>query len=176
MASNGSCLRCLLQVGVELKQASNHVVYDENVPSIDELRRCFPQMELKRLVGRGGMGAIFQARQMGLDRDVAIKVIDRRISKEGPFLERFEREARALAKLSHPNIVAVYDYGRTNDGLAYLVMEYVNGLNLREAMDAMTIDPSEASEYVKTSAPRSITRTPKVSCIEISNRKHPTGR
>ena len=150
VASNGSCLRCLLEVGVEWKQASQRPVSDDNLPSIDELRRSFPQLEIVRLVGRGGMGAIYQARQTGLDRDVAIKIIDRRISKDVQFLERFEREARALAKLSHPNIVAVYDYGRTADGLAYLVMEYVNGLNLREAMDAMTIEASEAAEYVKT--------------------------
>ena len=150
IASNGSCIRCLLQVGIELKQASHSIVADENVPTIEELRQSFPHLEIKRLVGRGGMGAIYQARQTGLDRDVAIKIIDRRISKEGPFLERFEREARALAKLSHPSIVAVYDYGRTEDGLAYLVMEYVNGLNLREAMDSMAIDAFEAAEYVKT--------------------------
>ena len=149
-SSDGLCHRCLLQVGIELKQSSNAMAGDPNIPSAEELARSFPQLEIKRLVGRGGMGAIYQARQTGLDRDVAIKIIDRRISKEGPFLERFEREARALAKLSHPNIVTIYDYGQTEDGLAYLVMEYVNGLNLREAMEAMTIETAESVDYIKT--------------------------
>ena len=148
--SDGLCHRCLLQVGIELKHANNAMVGDAHIPTIEELRKSFPHLEIKRLVGRGGMGAIYQARQTGLDRDVAIKIIDRRISKEGPFLDRFDREARALAKLSHPNIVTVYDYGQTDDGLAYLVMEYVNGLNLREAMESMSIDAHEAVEYIKT--------------------------
>ncbi len=148
--ADGLCHRCLLQVGIELKQANSSIVGDDYIPTIEELGRSFPHLEIKRLVGRGGMGAIYQARQTGLDRDVAIKIIDRRISKEGPFLDRFDREARALAKLSHPNIVTVYDYGQTEDGLAFLVMEYVNGLNLREAMEAMSIDAAEAVEYIKT--------------------------
>lgn len=133
-----------------MKHANNAIVSDAHIPTIEELGRSFPHLEIKRLVGRGGMGAIYHARQTGLDRDVAIKIIDRRISNDGPFLDRFEREARALAKLSHPNIVTVYDYGQTADGLAYLVMEYVNGLNLREAMEAMSIDANESVDYIKT--------------------------
>ena len=149
-SSDGLCHRCLLLVGIEMKHANNAIVSDVHIPTIEELGQCFPQLEIKRLVGRGGMGAIYHARQTSLDRDVAIKIIDRRISNDGPFLDRFEREARALAKLSHPNIVTVYDYGQTEDGLAYFVMEYVNGLNLREAMEAMAIDANESVDYIKT--------------------------
>ncbi len=84
-----------------------------------------------------------------MDRDVAIKIIDRTISNDSTFLDRFDREAKALARLSHPNIVAVYDYGRTSDGLAYLVMEYVHGLNLREALQSMAIDVSYSAEVIE---------------------------
>ncbi|MEQ1829742.1 MAG: serine/threonine-protein kinase [Pirellula sp.] len=120
------------------------------LPSIDELQASFPQLEILRLVGQGGMGAIYHARQVGLDRDVALKIVDRQISRDAEFLERFEREARTLAKLSHPNIVAVYDFGRTHDDLVYFTMEYVHGLNLREALNSMQINTAEAMGIVKS--------------------------
>lgn len=100
------------------------------------------------MVGRGGMGTIYHARQTSLDRDVALKIIDRSISNDSTFLDRFEREAKALAKLNHPNIVSVFDYGNTSDGQAYFIMEFVHGLNLREAMQSMPVDLSHSIEIV----------------------------
>lgn len=100
------------------------------------------------MVGRGGMGTIYHARQTSLDRDVALKIIDRSISNDSTFLDRFEREAKALAKLNHPNVVSVFDYGNTSDGQAYFIMEFVHGLNLREAMQSMPIDLSHSIEIV----------------------------
>lgn len=144
---NGLCNRCLLQLGKDHSIAIQHI--EEADPSeLEALSRAFPQLEILRLVGRGGMGSIYHARQTALDRDVAIKIIDRRVSNNTEFLDRFEREAKALAKLSHPNIVAVYDFGRTESGLVYLMMEYVNGLNLREAMNTMPIEHREAMEMI----------------------------
>ena len=100
------------------------------------------------MVGRGGMGTIYHARQTSLDRDVALKIIDRSISNDSTFLDRFEREAKALAKLNHPNIVSVFDYGNTTDGAAYFIMEFIHGLNLREAMQSMPIDLVHSIEII----------------------------
>jgi serine/threonine protein kinase len=143
--ASGACHRCLLQMAMEVKQKRRFQQDSMDSPGVEstdiqDLQKHFPNLEIKRLIGRGGMGAIYHARQTSLQRDVAIKVIDRRISNNPEFVDRFEREAIALAKFSHPNIVAVYDHGKTSDGLVFLVMEYVHGLNLREAMEQMPID------------------------------------
>ena len=71
---------------------------------------AFPQLEILELLGKGGMGAVYKARQPGLDRLVAIKILPPEISHDPAFAERFQREARA-GRLSHPHIVAVYDFG-----------------------------------------------------------------
>ncbi|MFO0013074.1 MAG: serine/threonine-protein kinase [Planctomycetota bacterium] len=141
LREDGACPVCMLKLALDYR-GSNAAI--ESVESLAALNAKFPQLQILRVVGRGGMGTIYQARQVSLDRDVALKVIDRAICSDTSFLERFEREAKALAKLSHPNIVAVYDYGRTDDGLAYFVMEYVHGLNLREALQSMPIDVPSA--------------------------------
>lgn len=143
---DGNCSACLLRLASSAGH-SNRTIDQTEIPPA--LRAHFPQFEILRVVGRGGMGIIYQARQTSLDRDVAIKVIDRTISSDAAFLDRFDREAKALARLNHPNIVAVHDYGRTSDGLAYLVMEYVHGLNLREALQSMTIDVTYAVEVIE---------------------------
>ncbi len=104
---DGNCGACMLRMSTGLRGGAAMELGDIPVT----LREQFPQHEVLRIVGRGGMGVIYQARQTSLDRDVAIKVIDRAISNDTAFLDRFDREAKALARLSHPNIVAVYDYG-----------------------------------------------------------------
>jgi serine/threonine protein kinase len=141
LREDGACPVCMLKLALDYRGSNAALEADD---SLTELNAKFPHLQILRIVGRGGMGTIYQARQVSLDRDVALKVIDRAICSDASFLDRFEREAKALAKLSHPNIVAVYDYGRTEDGLAYFVMEYVHGLNLREAMQSMTIDVPSA--------------------------------
>ncbi len=82
-------------------------------PTPDELAKHFPQLEIIELLGQGGMGAVYKARQPGLDRLVAVKILPPDAARDPTFAERFQREARALAKLNHPNIVAVYDFGQT---------------------------------------------------------------
>jgi eukaryotic-like serine/threonine-protein kinase len=157
--TQGNCPRCLLKVAASFRDAPSAL--DESLHP-DQIRASFPQLEILRLVGRGGMGTIYHARQTALDRDVALKIIDPKISKEREFLERFEREAKALAKLSHPNVVTVFDYGRTPEGLAYFVMEYVHGLNLREAMQAMPMSLEDSLEIVNRYAKLFTTRIPRV--------------
>jgi predicted Ser/Thr protein kinase len=111
-----------------------------------------PGIEILEILGHGGMGAVYRARQTGLDRVVAVKVLPPEVGAEAEFAERFMREARALARLSHPNIVAVYDFGRAAfpDGrdLYYFVMEYVDGTSLREVIRSDTLSSKEALAIV----------------------------
>ncbi|MEO1615867.1 MAG: serine/threonine-protein kinase, partial [Planctomycetota bacterium] len=123
---------------------------DDSLPSLQDLNAQFPQLEVLRLLGRGGMGAVYHARQTSLDRDVAVKVIAKEVSSDPAFVERFAREAKTLAKLSHPNIVNIFDYGQTPDGTAYLILEFVDGINLREAISAGSVGADEALDVVST--------------------------
>lgn len=116
-------------------------------PAVDELARFFPQLDIIELIGRGGMGAVYKARQKQLDRLVALKILPPGLGNEAGFAERFTREARALAKLSHPGIVTVHDFGQA-DGLFYLVMEYVDGVTLRQLLNVGRVEPREALAIV----------------------------
>ncbi len=116
-------------------------------PTAEELAGKFPQLEILELVGRGGMGSVFKARQKSLQRTVALKIIRPEINAKPGFAERFVREARALAQLNHPNIVTVHDFGQV-DGLYYLVMEYIDGVNLRQMLLNRQLTPRQALEVV----------------------------
>ncbi|MDY0166023.1 MAG: serine/threonine-protein kinase [Thermoguttaceae bacterium] len=152
----GLCPNCLLKVNLQPDESqsgsepgftspySGHFV----PPQPAELAPHFPQLEILELLGQGGMAAVYKARQPGLDRLVALKILPREIGADPAFAERFTREARALARLSHPNIVAVYDFGRTAAGLFYFLMEFVDGVNLRQAIRAGSMSPKEALAIV----------------------------
>jgi len=116
-------------------------------PSPEELAQHFPQFEIVELLGKGVMGAVYKARQPQLDRYVALKILPPEVGKDPAFAERFMREARALAKLNHSSIVAVYEFGEV-DGLYYFVMEYVDGANLRQTLVAGGLTPPEALAIV----------------------------
>jgi tRNA A-37 threonylcarbamoyl transferase component Bud32 len=116
-------------------------------PDPAELAARFPQFEILELIGRGGMGAVYKARQLQLDRVVALKILAPERVRDPAFAERFGREARTLARLSHPHIVGVHEFGEA-DGLFYLVMEYVDGASLREVMQAGRLTPGEALALV----------------------------
>ena len=87
--------------------------------------------ELQELVGTGGMSSVFRAHDLQLERDVAVKILHQHYAEDPEYLERFRREARAVARLSHPNIVTVIDRG-DDDGRQYIVFEHVDGENLKE--------------------------------------------
>ncbi len=99
-------------------------------------------------IAAGGMGEVFRAHDAVLDRRVAIKVLHRSLSGDSGFVERFRSEARAAANLTHPNIVAVHDWGAV-DGIYYMVMEYVAGRSVREVLNAEgLLAPAQASDVL----------------------------
>jgi serine/threonine protein kinase/Tfp pilus assembly protein PilF len=104
--------------------------------------------EIVALIGSGGMGEVYKARDSRLDRYVAIKVLPQHLSAHPDALSRFEREAKAVAALSHPNILAIHDFGHEG-GMAYLVMELLEGESLRQRLSHSTLNWREA---VKISA------------------------
>ena len=97
---------------------------------MDEIRLLNKRYELLEQLGKGGMAVIYRARDLTLERSVAVKLLREDFSRDPVFQERFRREARAAANLSHPNIVTVHDFG-LDRGQLFLVMEYVPGLDLK---------------------------------------------
>src|SRR5689334_19983511 len=91
--------------------------------------------EILSPLGAGGMGEVYRARDTKLDRDVAIKVLPERLAADADALARFEREAKAVAALSHPNILGIFDFGREKN-VTYAVMELLQGETLREKLSA----------------------------------------
>ena len=110
------CPRCFLEGTLDP---------DESLPVI-------PGLEIEEELGRGGMGRVFSARHAALGRDVAVKLLSVEVAADPSFRSRFEREARTLARLDHPGIVRVHDFGTTADGDPFLVMEVVRGGTLAE--------------------------------------------
>jgi serine/threonine-protein kinase len=94
--------------------------------------RSVERYGLKKLIGSGGMAKVYLAYDWELDRDVAFKRLRQQYAQDEEVVERFEREAKSAASLNHPNIAAVYDRGKTEDGSYYIVMELVSGGNLKE--------------------------------------------
>jgi eukaryotic-like serine/threonine-protein kinase len=99
--------------------------------------------ELEKLVGSGGMSNVFRAHDRLLERTVAIKILHEQYTRDEDYVERFRREARAVAQLAHPNIVTVIDRGE-QDGRQYIVFEYIDGENLKELSARGPLDPHEA--------------------------------
>ena len=112
-------------------------------PDPADLEGEFPDMEILELLGQGGMGAVYKARQRSLDRLTAIKIFPRSLTGDPSFAERFHQEARVLARLSHPHIVAAYEFGQS-DRYCYFVMEFVDGITLKQALFGEQIPPGEA--------------------------------
>jgi len=102
-------------------------------------------------IGEGGMGEVYRAHDERLDRDVAIKVLHEAVAQDADRLVRFEREAKAVAKLAHPNILEVWDFG-SEEGVAYAVMELLEGESLRELISKGGITTGKAVEYARSSA------------------------
>lgn len=110
--------------------------------------RVLGRYEVKRRLGSGGMGGVYEARHVDLDKAVAIKVLDKKLAKNRVYLERFVREGRLAAKLQHPHVVDVSDVG-THEGVPYLVMELLSGIDLDQHLDVVgRLDVGEALELL----------------------------
>lgn len=117
-------------------------------PGVEELNARLPQFEFIEQIGLGGMGAVYKARQPKLNRFVAIKILPRVENDDFGFAERFEREAQSMARLSHPHIVPVYDFGETDDGQLYIVMEYVEGADLHQLIHGGQLTPAHFFSWI----------------------------
>ncbi len=167
-APAGLCPDCLLVQGIAgaSNSAALAVTTPQSgrvaVPAAAAVAKYFPQLDMLELLGHGGMGAVYKARQTKLDRMVALKIIRPETTSDPAFAERFMREARTLARLNHPGIVAVHDFGEidapdlaagtspqsASRTLFYFIMEYVDGANLRQLMQAAQLSPELAVNIV----------------------------
>ncbi|MBA7475923.1 Serine/threonine-protein kinase PknD [subsurface metagenome] len=162
-APQGMCPKCLMKLGLPTgaeadKAGASKPTSDVPTsatppagfvpPEPAELAKQFPQLEILELLGQGGMGAVYKARQKQLDRLVALKILPPQVAQTEAFAERFTREARSLAKLNHPRIVSVYDFGHTEDGLYYFIMEFIDGTDLRHVIQAGELSAAEALAIV----------------------------
>ena len=148
-APPGVCPYCALRAGLRWGAATEADRRRGRAAPLppEELGRRLPDLDDFELIGPGGMGTVYRARHRPLDRSVAVKVLHAHLQDDPSFAERFAREARTMARLDHPHIVRVYDFGQ-RDGLYYLVMQLVEGVTLRQAMASGSLAPAEALAIV----------------------------
>lgn len=142
---DGLCARCLGALNFDTLTRIGGAADEEPlaVPTVEELAEFFPQLEVLSLIGRGGMGVVYKARQKSLHRHVALKLLAPERAGDPMFARRFASEARSLAALNHPHIVGVHDFGEAG-GYFYLLMEYVDGVNLRQLIQSRRLTTDEA--------------------------------
>ncbi len=159
-AVRGLCPECLLKAGFGTVSGGPEAAHGFTPPTVADLTPLFPQLEIVEFVGRGGMGAVYKARQKELDRVVALKILPPSVGADSSFAERFAREAKALARLNHPNVVTLYEFGSVQlsapdpslaprpSPLFFFLMEFVDGVNLRQLLDGGRVSPREALAIV----------------------------
>jgi predicted Ser/Thr protein kinase len=154
----GLCPRCLAKVALGSEPGPPGATINVNMaahaapgarvpPDVAQLAAQFPQLEIVEFLGMGGMGIVYKARQTRLDRVVALKILPVESQQHPSFAERFSREAKALARLNHPGIITVHDFGQTG-AYYYFVMEFVDGMNLRQLLKARSVSPRQALDLV----------------------------
>jgi serine/threonine protein kinase len=160
-AVEGICTQCMLLAGLASERGGSRgatasmseadAVREKSPrfkpPSLQEIAAEFPNLEVIEVAGIGGMGVVYKVIQRELGRVVALKILPSEIASEPSFAARFSQEARALAMLSHPNVVHLYDAGESRN-FYFLLMEYVDGINLREAIREGNLKPEEALSIV----------------------------
>ena len=134
----------LLARGMHSAKMSGGGAHGWEPPTPEEVAHLFPSYEILSMLGRGGMGAVYKARQTALDRLVAIKLLPLEISVDQAFADRFRREARAMAKMNHPHIISVFDFGQTAEGHLFFAMEFVEGANLHDIIHGPGLAPDQA--------------------------------
>src|SRR5215204_5595653 len=146
-APQGLCPKCLLAQASIPTETGEGAAARPAPPTQRELTAAFPHLEILELIGQGGMGFVFKARQPKIERFVALKILPQSLAADPAFAERFTREGRVLARLNHPSIVTIHDFGQAG-GFFYLLMEFVDGVNLRQAMKAGRFTPEQALAIV----------------------------
>ena len=112
-------------------------------------RMIADKYRVEKLLGRGGMGAVYEGQHLLLDRRVAIKVLQQNMANDEQAASRFIREAKASARIEHPNAVTIYDFGVLQEGSAYLVMEFIKGRSLRQVLiDRVPVRPDQIIDVV----------------------------
>ncbi|MEK7948967.1 serine/threonine-protein kinase [Luteolibacter soli] len=146
---DGLCARCLGALNFDTLTRIGGAADEElhAIPTVEELAEFFPQLDVLSLIGRGGMGVVYKARQKSLHRHVALKLLAPERAGDPLFARRFASEARSLAALDHPHIVSVHDFGEAG-GYFYLLMEFVDGVNLRQLIQSRRLTPDEALEII----------------------------
>ena len=142
----GMCPRCLMQLANDQRTMERNPG-EALPPKPNQIAELFPELEILDVIGHGGMGYVYKARQKNLGRIVAVKILSTNLLDDPAFAERFSREARAMAMMNHPNIIAIYDFG-CREKYYFLVMEYVDGLNLRQLVSTGEIKPEDAIQLV----------------------------
>ncbi len=116
-------------------------------PEPHDLAHLFPGYHIVRLIACGGMGAVYEAIQVSLDRVIAIKILPQEFTSDESFRDAFQTEARAMARLNHPNLIGVYDSGEVG-GMLFIIMEYVPGASLFHAANGQAILQEEVAPLV----------------------------
>lgn len=127
--------------------SDSHVHAGFVAPEPADLAPLFPGYDIQSLIATGGMGAVYCAVQKSLDRAVALKILPMEFSNDAAFCAGFEAEAKAMARLNHPNLIGVYDFGEVN-GMLFIIMEYVPGKSIYHSAYGRTIDPKEVIRLV----------------------------
>jgi len=145
--ASGICPTCLLKQAALGTAADSIPATPWTPPTVEEIGSEFEQLEIMELIGHGGMGAVYKAKQKSLGRLVALKILAPQHADNPDFADRFSREGKILAEVTHPNIVTVHDFGRAGD-FYFLLMEFVDGVNLRQAMTAGRLASKQALAIV----------------------------
>ena len=116
-------------------------------PEAADLAPLFPGYELQGLIATGGMGAVYCALQKSLDRTVALKILPMEFSQDAAYCAGFEAEAKAMARLNHPNLIGVFDFGSVN-GMLFIIMEFVPGKSIYHSANGIALDQTEVIRLV----------------------------
>ncbi len=116
-------------------------------PPLEELDNLLDGYHFESFIAQGGMGAVYLARQTSLDRQVAVKVLPREFSEDEEFIKSFQSEAKLMAKLNHPNLIGIYDFGDI-DGMLYIIMEFVKGKSLHHSAHGKAINQETAVDII----------------------------